>query len=120
MKGEKDSLIGLGFDLDFSEEGIVLVKGLPQEVSEGDPAALLDAVLDELRNAGELDKELRQSRAIAGVARGAAIPMGRTLTRSEMLDLVDGLFACQEPDRDPWGRSTLATFDKAAVEARFR
>ena len=68
----------------------------------------------------ELDVDLRQSRAIAGVARGAAIPSGRTLTRKEMLDLVDGLFACQEPDRDPWGRSTLATFDKEAVEARFR
>ena len=94
--------------------------GLPQEAAEGEPSALLDAVLEELREAGEVDRELRKSRAIAGVARGAAIPSGRTLTRAEMLDLVDGLFACQEPDRDPWGRPTLATFDQEAVEARFR
>lgn len=114
------SLAQLGFDLSFPEEGVVRVSGLPQEAAEGDPAMLVDAVLEELRDAGEVDMELRQSRAIAGVARGAAIPSGRTLTRAEMLDLVDGLFACQEPDRDPWGRPTLATFDKEAVEARFR
>ena len=120
LKEANASLIGLGFDLAFPEEGVVRVSGLPQEAAEGEPAALLDAVLEELRDAGEIDVDLRQSRAIAGVARGAAIPSGRTLTRTEMLDLVDGLFACQEPDRDPWGRSTLATFDKEAVEARFR
>ena len=79
-----------------------------------------DAVLTELREAGEVDAELRASRATAGLARGAAITAGRTLTRTEMLDLVDGLFACQEPDRDPWGRATIATFDQEAVEARFR
>ena len=120
LKGANASLVGLGFDLTFPEEGVVRVSGLPQEAAEGEPALLLDAVLEELRDAGEVDVDLRQSRAIAGVARGAAIPSGRTLTRTEMLDLVDGLFACQEPDRDPWGRSTLATFDKEAVEARFR
>lgn len=116
----QSSLAQLGFGLSFPEEGVVRVSGLPQEAAEGDPAMLVDAVLEELRDAGEVDMELRQSRAIAGVARGAAIPSGRTLTRAEMLDLVDGLFACQEPDRDPWGRPTLATFDKEAVEARFR
>ena len=44
---------------------------------------------------------------------------GEADARTEMLDVVDGLFACQEPDRDPWGRSTLATFDKDAVASRF-
>jgi len=93
---------------------------LPSDAAEGDPAALIDAVLEELREAGEVDAELRASRALAGVARGAAIPSGRTLTRTEMLDIVDGLFACQEPDRDPWGRPTIATFDREAVASRFR
>ena len=49
-------------------------------------------MLEELREAGEVDLELRKSRAIGRCARGAAIPSGRTLTRAEMLDLVDGLF----------------------------
>ena len=120
LKDAGDSLVSLGFDLAFPEEGVIRVSGLPQVAAEGEPSALIDAVLEELRDAGEVDVELRRSRAIAGVARGAAIPSGRTLTRAEMLDLVDGLFACQEPDRDPWGRPTLATFDKEAVEARFR
>jgi len=103
----------------MEEPGCIQVLGLPSDAAEGDPAALVDAVLEELREAGEVDAELRASRAMAGVARGAAIPSGRTLTRTEMLDVVDGLFACQEPDRDPWGRSTLATFDKDAVASRF-
>ena len=120
LSGSLDDLVRLGFDLRVGEGGQVTVQGLPQEAAEGDPAALLDAVLTELREAGEVDAELRASRAIAGLARGAAIPAGRTLTRTEMLDLVDGLFACQEPDRDPWGRPTIATFDQEAVEARFR
>lgn len=115
-----DDLAQLGFDLAVGDGGSVTVKGLPQEAAEGNPASLLDAVLCELRDAGEVDAELRASRAIAGLARGAAIVAGRTLTRTEMLDLVDGLFACQEPDRDPWARPTIATFDQEAVESRFR
>ena len=120
LAGALKDLSQLGFDLTVGEGGHVTVHGLPQEAAEGDPASLLDAVLGELRDAGEVDAELRASRATAGLARGAAILSGRTLTRTEMLDLVDGLFACQEPDRDPWGRPTIATFDQEAVEARFR
>ena len=113
-------LAGLGFNIELMDEsGCIQVLGLPSDAAEGDPASLVDAVLEELREAGEVDAELRASRAMAGVARGAAIPAGRTLTRAEMLDVVDGLFACQEPDRDPWGRATLATFDRDAVAARF-
>ena len=114
------ALESLGFNIALTgEPGCIEVSGLPSDAAEGDPAALVDAVLEELREAGEVDAELRASRAMAGVARGAAIPSGRTLTRTEMLDVVDGLFACQEPDRDPWGRATLATFDRDAVAARF-
>ena len=114
------ALAGLGFNIELMDKpGCIQVLGLPSDAAEGDPAALVDAVLQELREAGEVDAELRASRAMAGVARGAAIPSGRTLTRTEMLDVVDGLFACQEPDRDPWGRATLATFDRDAVAARF-
>lgn len=115
------ALSALGFNMEPAEDaGVIRVLGLPSDAAEGDPAALIDAVLEELREAGEVDAELRASRALAGVARGAAIPSGRTLTRTEMLDIVDGLFACQEPDRDPWGRPTIATFDREAVASRFR
>lgn len=121
LEGAMPALMGLGFDLESAQEaGHIVVKGLPSDAAEGDPAVLIDAVLEELRDAGEVDAELRASRALAGVARGAAIASGRTLTRSEMLDIVDGLFACQEPDRDPWGRPTIATFDRDAVASRFR
>ena len=115
------ALAALGFNMEAGDEvGVMKILGLPSDAAEGDPASLVDAVLEELREAGEVDAELRASRAMAGVARGAAIPSGRTLTRTEMLDIVDGLFACQEPDRDPWGRPTIATFDREAVASRFR
>ena len=114
------ALSQLGFNLEPLQDGRVRVLGLPSDAGEGDPQMLVDAVLMELREAGEVDAEMRASRAMAGVARGAAVPAGRILTRMEMLDIVDGLFACQEPDRDPWGRPTIATFDREAVASRFR
>ena len=114
------ALSQLGFNLGPLQDGRVRVLGLPSDAGEGDPQMLVDAVLMELREAGEVDAEMRASRAMAGVARGAAVPAGRILTRMEMLDIVDGLFACQEPDRDPWGRPTIATFDREAVASRFR
>ena len=120
LRDSSQSLTDLGFDLEFPGDGKVRVLGLPQAAAEGQPSLLIDAILEELRECGEVDADLRASRATAGLARAAAIPSGRTLTRTEMMDLVDGLFACQEPDRDPWGRSTLATFDQEAVASRFR
>ena len=69
-----DDLVRLGFDLCASGKGVVTVKGLPQEAAEGDPAALLDAVLTELREAGEVDAELRASRATPGWPVGPPFP----------------------------------------------
>jgi len=121
LQDARSALSGLGFNIEMTDDaGVVRVVGLPSDAAEGDPAALVDAVLEELRDAGEIDEDLRASRAMAGVARGAAVPAGRTLTRAEMRDVVDGLFACQEPDRDPWGRPTIATFDREAVASWFR
>lgn len=114
---------GYGFDLDHLGGSDFVVRGVPAEAmtfgNSPDPQHLIDGMLAEIDEVGSVDEVAMRSRAAAGLAKSTAISNGKSLTDVEMRDLIDRLFACSEPGRDPWGRPTIATFDRDVIAARF-
>ena len=114
---------GLGLDLEHLGGSDFVVSGVPADAlgfgNPADPQELLESILAELDEAGVLDGDELKLRAATGLAGKSAIRNGRSLSEVEMRDLVDRLFACEEPGRDPWGRPTMSTFDRAALEPLF-
>jgi DNA mismatch repair ATPase MutL len=49
-----------------------------------------------------------------------AIRSGKLLQPQEMGDLLDRLFGCSTPDRDPFGRRVIVNFDANDIEQRFQ
>lgn len=105
----------LGLHLEPAEGG-VQVTGMPVE-GEASPRDLIDAVLQE--EAGEADGISREERVAAAWAKRLSHRPGKSLSREEMGDLVDRLFACSTPARDPFGRPVIVTFEGTEILERF-
>jgi DNA mismatch repair protein MutL len=106
----------LGLHLEAVEGG-VHVTGMPVE-GEASPRELIDAVLGDVGE--EVDGISREERVAAAWARRLAHRPGKQLGKEEMEDLVDRLFACSTPARDPFGRPVIVTFEDAEILERFR
>jgi DNA mismatch repair protein MutL len=106
----------MGLQLESHESG-VQITGMPAE-GESSPTLLIEAVLEDDGN--ELPGISRAERVAAQMAKSMAIRSGKILEPKEMGDLLDRLFGCSTPDRDPFGRRVIVNFDAKDIDKRFQ
>lgn len=110
----------MGFNVELLSGNTAMVNGVPADIDIGDEQSVLKSMLHQyqhLENRVELDE--RKKLAIAFAAK-TAIPKGKKLTDIEMENLLDQLFACEEPYKDPLDKPTLEYIPLEDIEARFR
>lgn len=112
-------LRSMGFDLALFGGRTLQVNGMPAEAADEDPGHLLETLLEQLkRERGGLRNE-RHTVLARSMARSMAIRPGRTLSVTEMHDLIDRLFACEHPHHTPLGKPTLITYGLDELAERF-
>lgn len=110
----------MGFALDVLGGNMVMVTGVPADLDMGDEKQILSQLLQQYR-ALDSDTTLDRRRKVAiAFASRSAIPRGRRLQPLEMENIVDQLFACQDPYQDPLGRPTLVYWTLEDLESRFK
>lgn len=102
-----DEIAKLGFEIRDFGHNCVIVHSIPANVSTSDIKSVIETLLEQFKNfqsALKLDQHeiIARSGAIA-----AAIPYGRQLTNNEMSELVDQLFACNNPNTNPGGKAII-------------
>ena len=109
----------LGFDIqDFGADTFV-IHGTPADVFAGDDSQkTIEKLLEQFKSNLELKLDLRDNIA-RSLARSAAIKRGKVLTVLEMQELIDKLFACQMPFKNPTGRNCFITFDLDELRRKF-
>lgn len=106
----------VGFSLkSFSGDSLV-VEEIPAELSDWQGGKIFIEILKQLEAELEVSNDFTDSLA-KSIACKAAIKAGDPLTRREMLDLINNLFACNTPYFCPHGRPliikmTMQDFDK--------
>ncbi|HOX26373.1 MAG TPA: DNA mismatch repair endonuclease MutL [Candidatus Krumholzibacteria bacterium] len=96
----------------------VLVQGIPASLKNWNDGRLLLDVLDDLGREDDPENE-QQTDLLASFACHGAVRAGEPLTVPEMQNLVDQLFATDQPLACPHGRPTLINFTLAELEKRF-
>jgi DNA mismatch repair protein MutL len=119
LGGVLPELRAMGLDLEHFGSHSLRVNGMPAEAADDDPGRLIGSVLEQLRNQQGSLRNDRHRTLARGLARSMALRPGRPLTRIEMLDLIDRLFACDMPTRSPSGETTLITFGLNELDERF-
>ncbi len=109
----------LGVSLETEQGNTVRVTGIPASSLFPDPAGLMRALITEYK-ISEADPTVNAREKIArALARAASIPYGRTLTKEEMRDLTDRLFACREPGYTAGGKPVFYILPLADIEKQF-
>jgi DNA mismatch repair protein MutL len=113
-------LTNLGFSISRFDNESVVVNGVPTEASNQQTESLLHEFLEQYKNAvGEL-KNNHQTRLAAGLAKSLRLKPGKKLDKTEMLDLVDRLFACEQPHKTQGGKDIILSFSLDEIQRKFK
>ena len=109
----------LGFDIEPFGANAFVVNGLPAEVAgKKGEAEIIDHLLSQYREQLELKLDTREAIARA-MARSAAVKRGQRLSQTEMQEIINQLFACENPLRSPSGRACYISFNLDDLERQF-
>ncbi|HET6528066.1 MAG TPA: DNA mismatch repair endonuclease MutL [Balneolaceae bacterium] len=109
----------MGFNVQLLSGNTAMVSGVPADIDVGNEQSVLKSMLNQYRELGKTELDARHKLAIAFASK-TAIPRGKKLSDMEMENLLDQLFACEKPYKDPLNKPTLEYIPLEDIKARFR
>jgi DNA mismatch repair protein MutL len=107
-----------GFVLAPEDELNWLIQGVPAEWGATDAPTLLRNLLAQYAEHQVHELQALHEQLARGLAKHAAIARGRLLAEPEMRQLIDELFACENPYYTPEGQQTLLTLTLEELQRR--
>ena len=113
------SLVNTGFVFEATNDDHVVISGLPINVTESEVSIVLEQLLGDLQD-GIPESSFSQNDSIAkSMAKSLAVKTGTYLTEKEQENLVNGLFACKEPNVSPFQKPTFITMRVEDLDKKF-
>lgn len=113
-------LAAFGFDIRDFGPNTILVSGCPADTIHADPARMIENLIAEHKTSGSTLQETAREKISRNLARSSAIQYGKTLSREEMQELIDRLFACGMPNYSPDGKAVISIISNDEIEKKFR
>ncbi|WP_026713413.1 DNA mismatch repair endonuclease MutL [Flavobacterium daejeonense] len=115
----KLSLINTGFVFEETNGNHVVISGIPVNVTESEVSIVLEQLLSDLQE-GIPENSFSQNDSIAkSMAKSLAVKTGTSLTIKEQENLVNGLFACKDPNVSPFQKPTFITMRVEDIDKKF-
>ena len=113
------SLKNTGFVFEESNHDNIVISGIPINVTESEISIVLEQLLSDLQD-GIPETSFSQNDTIAkSMAKSLSIKTGNYLTEKEQENLVNGLFACKEPNVSPFQKPTFITMRVEDLDKKF-
>jgi DNA mismatch repair protein MutL len=111
----------LGFEVGLESRERLTVTGVPASMEQLPLQAFVDEVVETLdkHGAAEPEDDGLYQRLLAQLVQHAAVKTGQSLHPAAMRELIDQLFACDDPYRDPQGRPAVVTVSGDDIERYF-
>jgi DNA mismatch repair protein MutL len=115
----KESLTNTGFQFEANHEDHIVITGLPIHVTEAQVNTIFEELLNDLQH-GIPGNSFSQNDTIAkSMAKSLAVKSGTFLTEREQENIVDGLFACKDPNVSPFQKPTFITISVEDLDKKF-
>jgi DNA mismatch repair protein MutL len=115
----KQSLINTGFVFEDTHGDHIVISGIPVNVTESEVSIVLEQLLSDLQD-GIPSSSFSQNDTIAkSMARSLAVKTGTALSVKEQENLVNGLFACKDPNVSPFQKPTFITMRVEDIDKKF-
>jgi DNA mismatch repair protein MutL len=113
------SLMNTGFVFEETQKDHVVISGIPVNITESEVSLVLEQLLSDLQD-GIPESSFSQNDTIAkSMAKSLAVKTGSYLTEKEQENLVNGLFACKEPNVSPFQKPTFITMRVEDLDKKF-
>jgi DNA mismatch repair protein MutL len=119
IKELKLSLINTGFIFEDTTDEHAVISGIPVNITESEVSLVLEQLLSDLQD-GIPESSFSQNDTIAkSMAKSLAVKTGTSLTVKEQENLVNGLFACKDPNVSPFQKPTFITLRVEDIDKKF-
>jgi DNA mismatch repair protein MutL len=115
-----DELTRSGFVLQRENDLHYQIQGVPTELVASDAGQLLRNILDQYRLNQTHDPKALHEQMARTLAHNGGVKSGKILQKAEMQQLIDELFACENPYYTPEGKQTLLTLTLEEVIQRLK
>jgi DNA mismatch repair protein MutL len=112
-------LSSVGVDVEAFGEDALVVRGLPDFLTDRDPQSLLEDLLERLEREGRVDLTVFRRDLNAELACRAAIKKHHALPPELALGLIQDLLSCEVPNTCPHGRPILKKLTLEELERSF-
>lgn len=115
-----DDLHELGYNIEPFGKNAFVIQGTPADLEAGNEKYVVDLLIEQYKHFNPDMKFSKREKLIRSLARQQAIKTGVRLTEREMRNLVQDLFASEQPNTTPDGNPTYLEFKQEQLEKMFR
>jgi DNA mismatch repair protein MutL len=109
----------LGYLIEPFGKNTYVIQGTPADVEAGNEKHIIDILLEQYKHFSNEVKFSKREKLIRSLARQQSIKTGVRLTEKEMRQLVNDLFACEQPNVTMDGNPTYLEFKQEQLEKMF-
>ncbi len=112
-------LKALGFDIQFFGGTTFVVHGMPSDLRDENETQLIEKLLEDFKTSNKTDNFDKRKNVAKTFAYQTAIKSGKILDKNSMQQLIDELFACEQPSINPTGLDTFIQYTFDEIERKF-
>lgn len=109
----------LGYDIQAGDDHTFVIHGIPGDLATGNEKDNIEQLLEQFKHFSAELKMNKREMMIRSLAFQHAIKSGQNLSTTEMQNLIDRLFACEQPQVTASGRNTFLTFRLEELDKLF-
>lgn len=109
----------LGFDVEFFGGTTFVIHGLPTDLRDENETQLIEKLLEDFKNSNKTENFDKRKNIAKNLAYQTATKSGTFLDKSSMQQLIDELFACEQPTINPVGLATFVQYSFDEIERKF-
>lgn len=116
----KTEIEAIGFVFNTFGKSALIVEGIPANLETGNEKALFEGLIEQFKmNRGSLQVGVQEN-LIRSLAKRAASIKNKQIAEMELRNLIDKLFACENPNFSPYGEKTFVILDFNQLNTLFK
>lgn len=119
LKEIQPNLEGIGFAFEKMGVDVLIISGLPAQIPESNITEILHDLIYNLQENVPEDSFSLSDSISKFMAKSVAIKSGKYLNTIELENIVNGLFACKEPNVSPFQKPIFITLTTEDLDKRF-
>ena len=109
----------LGFDIQFFGNTTFVIHGMPSDLRDENETQIVEKLLEDFKTTHKTDGFDKRKNVAKTLAYQTAIKSGKILDKNSMQQLIDELFACEQPSINPAGLTTFIQYTFDEIERKF-